>query len=70
MKYKHWRLAPARGEHRDALERGGLSPLLSAVLAARGIHDPRQARALLSGSEDTLHAPLEMKDMEDRKSVV
>ena len=54
MKYKQWVVAPSRPEDRAALERSGLPSVLSAILSARGIRTPEQARALLSGAEDPI----------------
>ncbi len=64
MKYKQWSVASCSPEHRAALEQSGLPGILCAVLAARGITDPSQARALLYGSGDTLWPPDQLKDMD------
>lgn len=49
----------------EALIRGGYSPLLAMMLAARGLYEPRTARAFLEGGEETLHDPLLLPDMEN-----
>ena len=64
MKYKQWNVAPCRPEHRTALEGAGLPSILSAILAARGVGDPAQARALLKGTDEVLHPAQQMQDME------
>ena len=47
----------------NALLSGGCAPLTAMVLAARGIEDPRQAKAYLS-CDGTLHDPFSMRDMD------
>ena len=63
MKYRNWNVAPARAGAKDALVGSGLSPLLSAVLSARGVDSPEKARRLLCPREETLPDPLLMRDM-------
>ena len=63
MKYNKWKVAPPCPEGRQVLEEAGFPPLLAAVLAARGITDPAQARTLLSPRPDPLLDPLLMRDM-------
>ena len=57
-------MAPPNPEGRAALEQAGLSPLLAAVLAARGMDTAEQARALLDPPQQELHDPLLLKDMD------
>ncbi len=64
MKYSRWSVAPFRPEDRAALEGAGLPALLSAVLAARGVSTPEQARRLLDPGREPLLDPLLMKDMD------
>ena len=64
MKYKQWSVASCPPKHRAELERAGLPSLLCAVLAARGITDPEQARSLLYGTSDNLLSPTALKDMD------
>ena len=64
MKYKHWNVAPPRPQAKRALEEGGLSPLLAALLAARGVAGPEEARRLFHPQEEPVLDPLLMKDME------
>ena len=45
MKYKSWNVAPPCPEARALLEEAGTPPLLAAVLSARGVRTPDQARA-------------------------
>ena len=63
MKYEKWTVAPPDPAALAALEEAGISPLLAAVLSARGIRAPQEARALLEGGETALEDPLALKDM-------
>ena len=47
MKYEKWTVAPPDPAALAALEEAGISPLLAAVLSARGVRVPQEARALL-----------------------
>ena len=47
MKYEKWTVAPPDPAALAALEEAGISPLLAAVLSARGVRAPQEARALL-----------------------
>ncbi len=58
-----WKIPFARPEYPDALKAAGFGPLLSAVLALRGIRTPEQAHALLDGGETCLHDPMQMQGM-------
>ena len=51
MKYEKWTVAPPDPAALAALEEAGISPLLAAVLSARGVRVPQEARALLEGGE-------------------
>ena len=64
MKFKQWQVAPPCPEGQRALESGGLSPLLAAVLSARGVTDPEAARRLLSPQAEPLLDPMLMRDMD------
>ena len=57
-------MAPPCSEGQRALKAGGLSPLLAAVLSARGITDPEAARRLLSPQAEPLLDPMWMRDMD------
>ena len=48
MKYEKWTVAPPDPAALAALEEAGISPLLAAVLSARGVRVPQEARALLA----------------------
>ena len=50
MKYEKWTVAPPDPAALAALEEAGISPLLAAVLSARGVRVPQEARALLEGT--------------------
>lgn len=63
MKYEKWTVAPPDPAALAALEEAGISPLLAAVLSARGVRAPQEARALLEGGETALEDPLALKDM-------
>ena len=63
MKYEKWTVAPPDPAALAALEEAGISPLLAAVLSARGVRVPQEARALLEGGETALEDPLALKDM-------
>lgn len=64
MKFKQWQVAPPCPDGRRALEESGLSPLLAAVLSARGVTDPEEARRLLSPQAEPLLDPMLMRDMD------
>lgn len=64
MKYDKWNVAPPRPKRRAALEQAGFSPLLSAVLAARGVEGAEEARALLDAGAEPLVSPFLMRDMD------
>ena len=44
MKYEKWTVAPPDPAALAALEEAGISPLLAAVLSARGVRVPQEAR--------------------------
>ena len=64
VKFKEWNVAPPCPDGRRALEESGLSPLLAAVLSARGVTDPEEARRLLSPQAEPLLDPMLMRDMD------
>ena len=64
MRYQQWKTARPCPEGRDRLERAGIPSLLAAVLSARRITEPDQARRLLSPEKEPLLDPMEMKDMD------
>ena len=55
---KKWKIPYNRPEIPAALLQAGYNPLLSAVLALRGIKDPGQAESLISTGIDCLHDPM------------
>ena len=65
MKEKIWRLPLSRPEVPQELLELGCTPLLAAVLAARGIRGRAEASALLFGGSEALHDPLLMKGMRE-----
>ena len=64
MKYKHWKVATPCPRGQSALQAAGFPPLLAAILSARGITDPDQARQLLSPRKEPILSPHLMKDMD------
>lgn len=63
VKYGAWNIASSRAEEVDLLRASGYGALTARVLSARGVHDPRQAEALLC-SDAPLIDPFEMKEMD------
>lgn len=70
MNCKEWKIPYSRPEAPEELRSAGYSPLLSAVLALRGIRTAEQARALFEGGPSTLHDPLLMKGMAEARERV
>ena len=64
MKYKEWKVAPSCPEVRLALEEAGLTPLMAALLAGRGIKTPEEAFRLLSPTKEPILDPMLMRDMD------
>ena len=64
MKYEKWTVAHPDPAALAALEEAGISPLLAAVLSARGVTDPEDARRLLSPQAEPLLDPMLMRDMD------
>ena len=64
MKYQRWKVSQGAPEARQALEEAGLSPLLSAVLAARGVTSATEAAHLFAPEWEPLCDPLLMADMD------
>ena len=64
MKQKEWNIPFSGPSVSQELSEGGFSPLLSQILALRGITAVAQAKALLFGGKETLHDPLLMLGME------
>ena len=63
METMGWKIPYARPEYPDALREAGFGPLLSAVLALRGVRTAEQAGALLEGGDACLHDPMQMQGM-------
>ena len=63
MKLQDWKIPYTRPEYPAELRQAGCGPLLSAVLALRGIRTVTDARALLDGGLACLHDPLLMAGM-------
>lgn len=68
MKHKDWKIPYGRPSVPAALVSAGYSPLLSAVLALRGIEDAEGARALIYGDASCLHDPMLMLGMSAAKA--
>lgn len=67
-KEKDWEIPYTRPEMVPELEQAGFPPLLSAVLALRGIKTLQQARQLIYGGEECLHDPMLMGGMDRAKA--
>ena len=63
-KDKDWEIPLDRPEPAPELKQAGFSPLLTAVLALRGIKTRSQAMELIYGGEECLHEPLLMLGMD------
>ena len=63
-KEKDWEIPFTRPEPTPELEQAGFPPLLTAVLALRGIKSIQQARQLIYGGEECLHDPMLMLGMD------
>ena len=70
MKNKDWNINFTRPAAARALTQAGFAPLLSQVLALRGIENAGQAKKLLYGGKETLHDPLLMLGMEGARDRV
>ena len=63
MKSLGWKIPYSRPEYPAELKQAGCGPLLSAVLALRGIRTIAEARELLDGGLPRLHDPMRMQGM-------
>ncbi len=63
MKHKVWNIPPAVPIPEELI-RAGYTPLLAAVLAARGIDSAAEAAAFLEGGPKTLEDPMLLADMD------
>ena len=64
LRYKQWKIAHPCPEGRTRLEHSGVPSLLAAVLSARGVTDPDQARKLITPGEEPLLDPMLLRDMD------
>ncbi len=64
MRSKEWKIPYGPPASDAALRQAGYGPLLSAVLALRGVTNPAEAASLLEGGLEQLHEPLEMLGMD------
>ena len=64
MKCKDWKIPYSRPDVPKELLDAGYAPLLSAVLALRGVTDAGEAGRLIHGSPECLHDPMLIKDMD------
>ena len=67
MKKTDWKIPYARPCVSPALSEAGLSPLLTQVLALRGIDTADKARSMLYGGMETLHDPLLILGMREAR---
>ena len=63
MNTQGWKIPYTRPEYPAELKQAGCGPLLSAVLALRGIRTVAEARELLDGGLTCLHDPMQMQGM-------
>ena len=63
MKTQGWKIPYSRPDIPDELKQAGCGPLLSAVLALRGVRTLTEARELLDGGLTCLHDPMQMQGM-------
>jgi len=70
MKNKDWSINFTRPAAARALTEAGFTPLLSQVLALRGVENAAQAKKLLYGGRETLHDPMLMLGMDGARSRV
>ena len=70
MKNKDWNINFTRPAAARALTQAGFTPLLSQVLALRGVENAEQAKKLLYGGKETLHDPLLMLGMDSARARV
>ena len=63
LKYGIWNLKEPKMDAVNALVSGGFAPLTAMVLAARGMEDPKKAKAFLDCGCD-LPDPYRMRDMD------
>jgi len=61
---KKWKIPYSRPEIPQLLLDKGYTPLLSAVLALRGISDPESADRLINGGVECLHDPMAILGMD------
>lgn len=64
MKCKDWKIPYSRPVMPKELSDAGYAPLLSAVLALRGISSAAEAERLINGGAECLHDPMLIKDMD------
>ena len=64
MKYRNWKIPYTAPQPPEALLRAGYSPLLAVLLALRGYDDAGQARAFLSGGDQSAFDPMLLQDMD------
>ena len=64
MKYRNWKIPYTAPQPPEALLRAGYSPLLAVLLALRGYDDAGQARAFLSGGDQSVFDPMLLQDMD------
>ena len=63
MNQQEWKIPYSRPDIPVGLRQAGCGPLLSAVLALRGIRTAEAAESLLDGGAECLHDPLQMQGM-------
>ena len=66
-KEKDWKIPFARPRIAPELEAAGFTPLLTRVLALRGVENAQQARRLIYGGADCVHDPMLMTGMAEAR---
>ncbi|MCD7927631.1 MAG: single-stranded-DNA-specific exonuclease RecJ [Oscillospiraceae bacterium] len=64
MKHQQWNIPSLPVAQCRSLMEDGIPALLAAVLSARGVRTPEQARAFLQGEKAPLHIPFLLRDMD------
>lgn len=59
-----YRVSPPSIQGKNALMKGGISPLVAAILSSRGIRHPEEATEILHPSKELIYSPFQLHDME------
>lgn len=64
MNYSKWKIEKTGTANCSELAQAGFTPLLAAVLSARGLDSAAEAESFLGGGADSLLDPMRLKDMD------